>query len=61
MLSRCLLDISVGVWAFVTGLSLISSFEAKRDGVINPHKISFMTGICVWHNSTFKIVNHFQI
>ena len=35
-------EFSVGVWAFVTGLSQISSFEAKRDGVINPHTILFI-------------------
>ena len=31
MLSRCFLDFSVGVWAFVIGLSQISSFLSYFD------------------------------
>ena len=45
MLSRCFLDFSVGVWAFVIGLSQISSFFSCM--CISPPSLSFINSIFI--------------
>ena len=45
MLSRCFLDLSMGVWAFVIGLSQISSFLSHKRTYVSLIHMAIVTTV----------------